>query len=118
MSVRNCINGTLATKFREDGDEYDVKVRLKPEDREDIVAIENISLKSSSGNNVRIGDVSEVKTSDTPPTIERKDLERVVTVSAVMAAGAALSDGVEYGMKVINEIQLPTGYSIQVETSN
>ena len=117
MSVRNCINGALATKFREDGDEYDVKVRLKPEDREDIVAIENISLKSSSGNNVRIGDVGEVKTSDTPPTIERKDRERVVTVSAVMAAGAALSDGVEYGMKVINEMQLPTGYSIQVAGS-
>ena len=118
MSVRNCINGTLATKFREDGDEYDVKVRLHPDARNDISAIEEITLKSPRGENIRIGDVGEVIYSSTPPTIERKDRERVITVSAVIAAGAALSDGVEHGMKVINEMQLPTGYSIQVETSN
>ena len=116
-SIRNSINGALATYFREDGDEYEVKVRLHPDARNDISAIEEITLKSPRGENIRIGDVGEVIYSSTPPTIERKDRERVITVSAVMAAGAALSDGVEHGMKIINDMKLPTGYSIQVSGS-
>ena len=116
--LRNRINGSLATYFREDGDEYDVKVRFEPESRTRISDIENIILTTPTGARIRVRDVGKVVQRELPPTIERKDRERVVTVSAVMAAGAALSDGVEYGMKVINEMQCPTGYSIQVETSN
>ena len=52
-----------------------------------------------------------------PPTIERKDRERIVTVDAVMAAGAALSEGVAYGMDVISKMTIPSGYSIQVAGS-
>ena len=114
MSVRNCINGALATKFREDGDEYDVKVRYE---HRSLISIENIILYSNNGIKVRVGDVGEVVQSELPPTIERKDRERVITVDAVMAAGAALSDGVAYGMSVVNEMTIPIGYKIQVTTS-
>jgi HAE1 family hydrophobic/amphiphilic exporter-1 len=116
--LRNRYNGALATYFREDGYEYAVKVRYEPTSRNNISDIENITLYSSTGLPVKVKEVGRVVQSELPPTIERKDRERVVTISAVMAAGAALSDGIEYGMKVINEMQLPSGYSIQVETSN
>ena len=115
--LRNRFNGSLATYFREDGDEYDVKVRFEPESRTSIANIENIILYSNSGTKVRVKDVGKVVQRELPPTIERKDRERIVKVDAVMAAGAALSDGVAYGMGIIDEMTIPSGYTIQVAGS-
>ena len=112
--LHNCINGAMATYFSEDGDEYDVKVRYEHRSLISIMDIENIILYSNNGTMVRVGDVGKVIQYELPPTIERKDCKRVVTVDVVMAAGAALSDGVEYGKGVINEMTIPSGYSIQV----
>ena len=115
--LRNRYNGSLATYFREDGDEYDVKVRYEPESRTSIEDIENIILYSSNGRPVRIKDLGKVVQRELPPTIERKDRERIVTVDAVLAAGAALSDGVDYGLSVIDKMEIPSGYTIDVAGS-
>ena len=115
--LRNRFNGSLATYFREDGDEYDVKVRYEPGSRTSIEDIENIILYSSNGRPIRVKDVGEVVQRELPPTIERKDRERIVTVSAVIAAGAALSDGVEYGLSIIDKMEIPSGYNIDVAGS-
>ena len=115
--LRNRYNGSLATYFREDGDEYDVKVRYEPTSRTSIADIENITIYSSTGKPVRIKELGKVVQRELPPTIERKDRERVVTVNAVMAAGAALSDGVEYGLGVIDRMDIPSGYNIDVAGS-
>ncbi len=115
--LRNRYNGALATYFREDGDEYDVKVRFEPESRTSLADIENVVLYSNNGTKIRVKDVGEVVQRELPPTIERKDRERIVNVDAVMAAGAALSDGVAYGMEVVDKMSIPSGYSIQIAGS-
>ena len=115
--LRNRFNGSLATYFREDGDEYDVKVRFEPESRTSISNIENVVLYSNNGTKVRIKDVGKVVQRELPPTIERKDRERIVTVDGVMAAGSALSDGVADGLAIVEKMTIPSGYSIQVAGS-
>ena len=115
--LRNRYNGALATYFREDGDEYDVKVRFEPESRTSLADIENVVLYSNNGTKVRVKDVGKVVQRELPPTIERKDRERIVKVDAVLAAGAALSDGVAYGMGIVDEMTIPSGYTIQVAGS-
>ena len=114
--IRNRYNGALATYYREDGDEYDVKVRYNPEARQSIEDIENIKLNGKNGP-VSLKEVGKVVMNEMPPTIERKDRERIVTVDAVMAAGAALSDGVNYGQGIIDRMELPSGIAIQVAGS-
>ena len=114
--IRNRYNGALATYYREDGDEYDVKVRYNPDSRQSIEDIENIKLNGKNGQ-ISLKDVGKVVMNDMPPTIERKDRERIVTVDAVMAAGAALSDGVEYGQSIIDGMELPSGIAVQVAGS-
>ena len=108
MFVRNRFNGAIASSYREDGEEYDIRVRYSPEYREDIAAIENILIYNNQGVGVRVKDVGRVVERMTPPTIERKNRERIVTVACVVAADAALSDvvaGVEREMK---KIEMPT----------
>ena len=114
--IRNRYNGALATYYREDGDEYDVKVRYAPDARQSIEDIENIKLNGKNGP-ISLKEVGKVVMNDMPPTIERMDRERIVTVNAVMAAGAALSDGVEYGQSIIKQMEIPTGIAIQVAGS-
>ncbi|MBR5511130.1 MAG: efflux RND transporter permease subunit [Bacteroidaceae bacterium] len=115
--LRNRYNGSLATYFREDGDEYEVRVRYEPESRTSIEDIENIVLYTSNGKGVRVKDLGKVVIRETPPTIERKDRERIVTVDAVLKAGIALSEGVEYGNQIIDKLDIPAGISIQIAGS-
>ncbi len=112
--VRNMITGSQMTYFREDGEEYDVKVRFEPTARISIEDMENMLIPNGRGQNVRIKDLGEVVESAIPPTIERKDRQRYVTVSAVLADGTSLSEGVELGEKIYGQMAIPQGCSIQV----
>ena len=61
-------------------------------------------------------DVGKVVERFAPPTIERKDRERIVTVSAVIS-GAPLGDVVAAGNKVIDKMDLPGDVTIQISGS-
>lgn len=114
--LRNRVNGALATYYREDGDEYDVKVRLAPEYRTSIEDLENIKIYTPTGQGIRVKDLGQVVERSNPPTIERKDRERIVTVSAVISE-VPLGDVVKAAQAVIDQMDIPTGISIQVAGS-
>ncbi|MBQ0046426.1 MAG: efflux RND transporter permease subunit [Prevotellaceae bacterium] len=115
--VRNLIYGSLQSYYREDGEEYDIKVRFEPTARQSIESIENMIIPTATGKQVRIKDVATVRESAIPPTIERKDRQRIVTVSAVLADGYALSDGVELGESFYDKLDIPAGITVQVAGS-
>lgn len=114
--LRNRINGQLASQFREDGEEYDIKVMYAPENRTSLADIENILIYNSAGKAVRVRDVGKVVERFTPPTIERKDRERIVTVSTVVQ-DVPMSQIVEASMKKIDEMDIPQGINIQLSGS-
>ncbi len=114
--LRNRINGQLASQFREDGEEYDIKVMYAPENRTSLADIENILIYNSAGKAVRVRDVGKVVERFTPPTIERKDRERIVTVSTVVQ-DVPMSQIVEASMKKIDEMDIPQGVNIQLSGS-
>ena len=116
-AVRSLIYGSLQSYYREDGDEYDIKVRYEPTARVSIEDIENMVIPNAKGQNIRIRDIATVKESSMPPTIERKDRQRIVTVSAVLADGVALSDGVELGNSIVKNMDVPAGITVQVAGS-
>ena len=89
LYLRNRVNGALSSYYREDGDEYDIKVRYAPQFRTSIESLENILIYTNEGKAIRVKDIGTVVERSAPPTIERKDRERIVTVSAVIS-GAPL----------------------------
>ncbi len=111
--LRNRINGSIASRFREDGEEYDIKVMYTPEARTSIQDIENILIYNNAGNAVRIKDVGTVVERFTPPTIERKDRERVITVKTVVQ-GVPMSQIVEQSQAEIDKMDIPQGISIEL----
>ncbi len=116
-ALRNRINGQLASQFREDGEEYDIKVMYAPEHRTSLEDIENILIYNSAGQGVRVRDVGKVVERFTPPTIERKDRERIVTVSTTVEGGVPMSRIVEASQAAIDKMDIPQGISIQLSGS-
>ncbi len=114
--LRNRINGQLASRFREDGEEYDIKVMYSPESRTSIEDIEDIMIYNNAGTAVRVRDVGTVVERFSPPTIERKDRERVVTVSATVQ-DVPMSTIVAESRKAIASMDLPQGISIELSGS-
>ena len=114
--LRNRINGSTASQYREDGEEYDIKVMYDKPYRTSLEDIENIVVYTPSGAGVKIKELGNVVERFTPPTIERKDRERVITVSAVVD-GVPMSQVVEAAEIEIDELHLPSGINIALSGS-
>ena len=115
-ALRNRINGSTASNFREDGDEYDIKVMYDPEHRQSIEDIENILLFNAQGKGVRLKEVGTVVERFNPPTIERKDRERIITVSTVVQ-DRPMSDIIADVQPLIDKMEVPSGVSINLSGS-
>lgn len=109
--LRNRINGSTASQFREDGEEYDIKVMYEPDSRTRLEDIADIVIYTPSGQGVKVKDLGTIVERFTPPTIERKDRERVVTVSTVVD-GVPMSEVVAEAEMKIDEMHLPSGINI------
>ena len=108
------MNGSTQSFYREDGDEYDIRVRYAPEFRTSIEDIENIIIYNNMGKGVRIKDLGTVVESLTPPSIQRKNRERLITVSGIVADGVALSDAVASTDNIIAAAEIPSELSIEI----
>ena len=115
-ALRNRINGTTASYFREDGMEYDIKVMYDPEHRRSISDIENIMLYNTMGQGVRLKEVGTVVERFYPPTIERKDRERIITVSTVVQ-NRPMSDVIADAQPLIDKMDKPSEVTIQLSGS-
>jgi HAE1 family hydrophobic/amphiphilic exporter-1 len=115
-ALRNRINGSTASYFREDGMEYDIKVMYDPEHRRSISDIENIMLYNSMGTGVRLKEVGTVVERFYPPTIERKDRERIITVSTVVQE-RPMSEVIADAQPLIDKMDKPADVMIQLSGS-
>ena len=81
-SLRTYFYGKAATKYREGGDEYDIFVRLKEDERASIRDIENIPIASDSGKIIRLSNVAKIIQRTGPIEIERQNQDRIIKVEA------------------------------------
>jgi len=111
--LRNRVNGLVASLFREDGEEYDIRVAYAPEFRQSIEAIENILIYNNQGQSVRIKDVGKVVEEFSPPTIERRNRQRLITVSSTIS-GTTMDKAVAAINKSVDELNLPSNIYTQI----
>lgn len=79
------VKGKVVSKFREAGKEIDIRIRLRPEDRNDILSIESLLAHSPLDLDVPIRSVAYVREGRGPSEITRYDQQRTVLVSADLA---------------------------------
>ncbi len=113
-AVSAAMSGSVGSYYREDGEEYNIRVRYAPEFRTSIEDIENIMIYNAQGRGIRVKDLGRIVESKVPPTIQRKNRDRYIQVTGIMAQGKSLSEGVETVTTLLNENPLPQGLSWQI----
>lgn len=116
MYLRNRINGLTASLFREDGQEYTILVAYAPEYRQSIEAIENILIYNPRGQAIRLSELGKVVERFTPPTIERKNRQRVITVSSVVS-GTTLDKAVAAINAEVKQTEIPASIYVTIAGS-
>lgn len=105
------MNGSIGSFYREDGDEYNIRVILDKGFRSSIEDIENVLVTSPTGSMVRIKDLGRVVETRVPPSIQRKNRERYISVTGIVSIGHALSEGVEAVQGIIASTDIPNNIS-------
>ena len=108
MFLRNRISGLIASQFKEEGEEYDIRIRLKEEFRSSVSSLEELTIVSPAGNKIMLAELGEIKEYWSPPNIEHKRRQRMVTVSLTpdRVPLGRLAESVQNEM---NDISIPPG---------
>lgn len=115
FTVRSAINGVEASEFRDGEDEYDIVVRLAAPYRQDLNALGDLTIVTEDGDQVPLLSVASWSVNESYSGINRKNLERMVTVSADVRSGynanAVLAE--VRGELAQFAASLPSGYEIR-----
>ena len=98
------------TSYREDGERYPVKMRVREEQRNDVQSVGGLMVGSSSGGLVRIDNVARLERGEGPTSITRLDRQFAMGVSGDLRPGTALDAAVPIVRDEIKKLKLPAGY--------
>jgi multidrug efflux pump subunit AcrB len=113
-TVRSAVNGIEASTWRDGKDEYDITVRLEEADRQNLEALQSLTILED-GIQIPLTAVANVEVASGLGSVTRLDQQRVVTVQADVAPGFN-------GAAVLGQVQgelaeyvaaLPPGYSVE-----
>ncbi len=107
-SVRYRIYGMNCGYLKEDGDEYDIICRLKEDYRNSLTDIEELPLTTATGQTIKLKELAKVEEYWVPPTIERKNRQRYLTIS-VTPYGASLGEVAQGVQAEIDKMNIPRG---------
>jgi len=112
-TVKTGFNGEIATRYRQDGDELDVRVTLPEEYKQDMSQIKDILLQSPMGGQIPLKEVAKLVQVKGPAQIDREDQKRQVTVSSDIV-GRDLGSITTDIQANIDKMNLPDGYFVTI----
>ncbi len=116
-SIRTAINGFEASKYRINEEEYDITVRLKESQRENVTMLKNLRINYNDNKgktlSVPLSAVAEISYEYGPSTIRRKDLNRVITVASNVKEGFNKNAVLAEVKESLSEFKMPPGYRVE-----
>ncbi|MDW7652291.1 MAG: efflux RND transporter permease subunit, partial [Bacillota bacterium] len=110
-AIRSAFQGDTATRMIRDGHELAVVVTLQEGQREEIDDIADVIIGGQGGRLVRVGDVAELERAEGPRTINRRNNQRVVTVTANLTEDKDLLSAQQDIQAAIDDLHVPSGYT-------
>ncbi len=105
--------GDVATKYRDMGDEFDVRVQLREQDRRNASQLESMPVLTPSGGSVPLGSVAHFDDEKGPTAIAREGQERLQQVLGSIS-GRPLGDIVKDLRKKLDRIAVPEGFALHI----
>lgn len=103
------LKGYIATKLKEKGEEYDIRVRLRMRDRDDFNKLSRLEIESPSGVRVQLSSIASFGKGVGPSEIRRLSQERVVLVYANIY-GRPMKDIASDVKSMLSSLKIPKGY--------
>ncbi len=115
FTVRSAINGVEAGEFRDGKDEYDIVVRLAERYRQDLNSLADLTVVTEDGSQGPLPSVATWSVNESFSGINRKDLDRVVTVSSDVRSGYNANAVLAEVQGELAELvaSLPQGYDLR-----
>lgn len=112
--LRSLIEGQIPAIYRENGVNYDIRVRLKPEERDLRTQFPFLKVPNLNQRMVPLANVADLKAAQGPSMILRENRNRYIQLSADLTPGGAGLGGVMRQIKKATESELkpPAGVSI------
>jgi len=110
-TLETVLSGTQASAYRESGDEFRIMVKVKDSEYMSMEDILNLTLTNSEGRQISLRNVVRVKPRSGPQRIERRDRERILTISAEIEK-RNLSDVLADIRTGIKRIPIPRNFEI------
>ncbi len=107
-TIKNSFAGVVASRYQEEGDEYDIFLRLRQDDRNALENVKNTLIRTSTGRFVSVENLANITIKPGPKNITRKNKERYLTVDCEIY-GRSLSDVVNDIQNGLNKIAIPNG---------
>jgi HAE1 family hydrophobic/amphiphilic exporter-1 len=122
LALRTAVEGTVATKLRPEGqDEIDVRLITDPATRADLRDLGMLPLlgqRDGVPTTVYLSQVTRMEQVAGPTSLDRRNRQRMVTVSANLAGNTPLNDVTVPLQRALNQLQaqgaVPPGYTLQL----
>ncbi len=110
-TLETAVGGRRASMYRQEGDEFNILVRLREQDRLDLAQVGQIPLTTPAGRTVPAASILSLSRQEGPVSINRMDQQRIVTVSGTIA-DRDLGSVVRDLDPVLRNIPRPGGYDL------
>lgn len=110
-NVSTAIQGTVVSRLREEGDEYDIRVQFAKEFRNKKESLYNIQIPLPTGGFTTLGEIADINEVEATPTIFRENQNRFVSVGAGLS-GLELSRAISEVQKIIDSTPIPSEYQV------
>ncbi|MDR7481557.1 MAG: efflux RND transporter permease subunit [Armatimonadota bacterium] len=111
-AIRTAVEGSAVTRYRVGGDEFDITVRARPEDRGAATRLGELAVGvAPDGTPVRLRDVATVREARGPASVMRKNRVRMALITADLAGrplGAVVNDIAQQ----TRTLTLPPGFAV------
>lgn len=111
-AVRTALGGSTAGFFREKGEEYDILVRYREEDRASSEDVLSIPIQTPGGDVIPLRSLARLERTEGPVSIERKDQQRIVTVSGNLNGDRDMGSIVAELQEKLRSLETPEGVSV------
>ena len=107
------LNGRVATQFRTEGQELDVRVMTPEEQRSTIEDVENILIQTPTGAMVSLASIASIDQEIGPASLTRQNQQRTITVSSEILDRDLASVTADVESKLAS-MHLPEGYDYSI----
>lgn len=113
-TISTLINGSVPSYFTDPvtGNQYNILVRLNEDFRSHIDDLKKLTITSSNGSQVLLGNIADIEMASSPVQIDRKYQQRIVDVTANVT-GRDLGSVASDIQKKLDELNVPAGFEIK-----